>query len=131
MMESTRLKWRPFWLALGWLWVVAILWLSLTRHPPQIDLPQGDKYAHALSYAVLMFWFCQVHFARRARIAYALGFTAMGIAIEFVQRATGYRSFELLDMAADAAGVLIGWFAAWPMRRGVPARVEAAISRWL
>jgi glycopeptide antibiotics resistance protein len=33
----------------------------------------------------------------------------MGVALEFAQGATGYRSFEVLDMAANAAGVALGW----------------------
>jgi VanZ family protein len=134
MEEPLRLRWRALWLALGWLWVAAIVWLSLTPRPPEIDIPQGDKFAHALSYALLMFWFCQLHLSRRARIGYALGFVAMGIAIEFVQRATGYRSFELLDMAADGVGVLIGWMLALATGHRLPARleaaIEAAIARW-
>jgi len=130
METPLRLKWRALWAALGWLWLLAILWLSLTRNPPHIDITQGDKLGHFLAYGSLMFWFCQLYVSRRARIGCALGFIAMGIAIEFVQRATGYRSFELLDMAADAAGVLIGWLAALPMRRSLPARFEAGISRW-
>ena len=30
----------------------------------------------------------------------------MGIALEFLQGMTGYRTFDVLDMAANAAGVL-------------------------
>jgi VanZ family protein len=41
----------------------------------------------------------------------------MGIAIEFVQGATGYRSFEVMDMVADAIGVLLGWAAALALPR--------------
>jgi glycopeptide antibiotics resistance protein len=36
----------------------------------------------------------------------------MGIAIEFLQRMTGYRTFDVLDMVANAVGVLLGWAAA-------------------
>jgi VanZ family protein len=117
------------WLALGWLGVLAILWLSLTPSPPQIDIEQGDKLAHALAYAALMFWFCQLHGSRRARTGFALGFVALGIAIEFMQRATGYRSFELWDMAADAAGVLIGWLIARVEGGRLLARIEAVLAR--
>jgi VanZ family protein len=56
-----------------------------------------------------MFWFCMLYRGPRTRLVYALGFIAMGIAIEFVQRWTGYRSFEVYDMIADALGVLFGW----------------------
>jgi VanZ family protein len=108
-----------------------IVWLSLTPSPPKLDIQQGDKLGHLAAYGVLMFWFCQLYRSRRARVGYALGFIAMGIAIEFIQRATGYRSFELWDMVADGAGVLIGWLLAVPAGHGLPARLEAAISRLL
>jgi hypothetical protein len=36
------------------------------------------------------------------------GLITFGIVIEFLQLLTGYRSFEVLDMAADAAGVSLG-----------------------
>jgi VanZ family protein len=56
-----------------------------------------------------MFWFCLVYRRPRTRLAYALGLIAMGIAIEFIQGWTGYRSFEVYDMVADALGVALGW----------------------
>jgi VanZ family protein len=99
-------------LALGWAWAAAIVWLSVTPSPPHIDVEQGDKLGHFFSYALLMFWFAMLYAKRSARLAHAAGFIAMGIALEFVQRALGYRSFELYDMVADALGVLAGWAAA-------------------
>src|SRR3954463_9159035 len=105
-------------LALGWAWVAAIVYLSLMPSPPKVDLEGGDKLGHFFASAVLAYWFCQFYF-RRTRLAYLLAFVAMGVAIEFVQRATGYRSFELADMAANAVGVAAGWGAALlvPLRR--------------
>ena len=129
--EPLRLRWRALWVALGWALAATIVWLSLTPSPPTIDIEQGDKLGHIAAYGVLMFWFCQLHATRRARAGYALAFVAMGIAIEFVQRATGYRSFELWDMVADGAGVLAGWLLAALAGHSLPARLEAAISRWL
>ena len=95
-------------LALGWAWVAAVIYLSLTPAPPRIDLEGGDKLGHFFAYAAMTYWFCQFYF-HKARLAYALGFVAMGIALEFAQRATGYRGFELADMAANALGVAAGW----------------------
>ena len=68
-----------------------------------------------------MFWFCLVYRSPHTRLVYAIGFIAMGIGIEYIQRWTGYRSFEVYDMVADALGVLLGWAAAlvvfrWPHR---------------
>jgi hypothetical protein len=95
-------------LALGWAWVATVIYLSLTPSPPKIDLESGDKLGHLFAYAVLTYWFCQFYF-HSSRVLYALGFVAMGIGLEFAQRATGYRSFELADMAANTLGVAAGW----------------------
>ena len=56
-----------------------------------------------------MLWFCVLYRRKRVRAFYALGFVAMGVALEFMQGNLGYRSFELLDMAANTAGVMGGW----------------------
>jgi VanZ family protein len=123
--ERARLRWRPLWLALGWTLAAAIVWLSLTPSPPRLDFESGDKVGHVAAYAALMFWFCQLHAGRGARLAYASGFVALGVAIEFVQRASGYRSFELLDMLADAAGVALGWACARLAGTRLIERIEA------
>jgi VanZ family protein len=105
-------KLRALWLAIGWGLVATIIWLSLTPRPPDIGIEHGDKLGHFGAYGVAIFWFCQIYPRRRTRVAYAAGFIAMGIALEFVQRATGYRTFEVLDMVADAIGVALGLAAA-------------------
>lgn len=115
---------RRLWLAAGCAIVAAIVWLSLTPAPPEIEMSQGDKIGHVLAYAVLMFWFSQLHHARVVRLAYAAAFIALGIALEFVQGALGYRSFEAWDMAADAAGVGAGWLAATFLRPGILERLS-------
>lgn len=100
---------RRAYLAVGWAWAAAIVWLSLTPSPPPIDVSHGDKAGHFFAYALLMFWFAQLY-VRRA--FFALGFIAMGVALEFAQGASGFRSFDVVDMAANALGVLAGWAAA-------------------
>ena len=106
------MKLRALWLAIGWGLVATIIWLSVTPRPLQIDIAQGDKLGHFAAYGATMFWFCQLYARRPTRIAYAAGLIAMGIALEFVQRWLCYRSFEVLDMVADAIGVVLGWTAA-------------------
>jgi VanZ family protein len=105
-------------LALGWAWVATVVFLSLTPAPPKIDVDGGDKLGHFAAYAVMAYWFCQFYLAR-ARLLHLVAFVALGVAIEFAQRATGYRSFELADMAANTVGVAAGWAAARlvPLRR--------------
>jgi len=126
-MATGPLRRRALWVALGWAIVGAILWLSLERSPPDLGFPQSDKVGDVVAYGVLMFWFCELYASPRARLGYAIGFVVLGIAIEFVQRATGYRNFELLDMVADAGGVALGWLAG----RLVRGRLVAVIDRAL
>jgi hypothetical protein len=52
--------------------------------------------------------FCLIYDQWRRRLGYAAGFVAMGIALEFLQGMTGYRTFDPLDMLANAVGVLGG-----------------------
>ena len=106
------MKLRALWLAIGWGLVATIIWLSVTPRPPEIGIEQGDKLGHFAAYGSVMFWFCQLYLRYPTRIAYAAGFIAMGIALEFVQRWLGYRTFEVLDMVADAIGVALGFTAA-------------------
>ena len=103
---------RPVWLAVGWAMVTAIVWLSLTPSPPKVDFEHSDKVGHFLAYGSVMFWFAQLYSERKARLGYAAGFVAMGVALEFIQGWTGYRDFELYDMLADGVGVALGWAAA-------------------
>jgi VanZ family protein len=119
---------RALWLAIGWGWATTIVWLSLTPSPPTIDLAQGDKLGHFLAYGALMFWFCQPYPAPRTRLAYAIGFAALGVALEFVQRALGYRTYEPFDMAANALGVALGWAAALAAGRSLAARLANGAS---
>lgn len=98
-------------MAIGWALVGTVLWLSLTPHPPTVDFESSDKVGHFLSYAGLMFWFALLYRRTPTRAWYAIGFVAMGIAIEFIQPYTG-RDFEWADMLADGVGVVLGWGAA-------------------
>ena len=92
--------------------MLAILWLSLTPRPPPVDFECSDKVGHFMAYGGLMFWFCQLYDARQIRIGYAVAFVAMGIGLEFVQGALGYRTYDAFDMLANSLGVLLGWAAA-------------------
>ena len=129
MAQTPALRHRALWLALGWGIAVAIVWLSLTPRPPALPIDEGDKLGHLLGYAMLMFWFCQLYAARRVRLGYALGFAAMGVALELAQKLLGYRTYEVFDMYANALGVALGWALALASRGALLARLEAALSR--
>ncbi|MFZ1908425.1 MAG: hypothetical protein WAU52_05010 [Burkholderiales bacterium] len=97
------------WLAIGWAIVVAIVYGSVMHSPPSLGFEQSDKLEHLGGYGLVMFWFCQLYATGRVRLGYAIGFAALGIALEYVQGWLGYRDFEVADMVADAAGVALGW----------------------
>jgi VanZ family protein len=103
---------RRLWLAAGWAMVAAIVYGSVMHSPPSLGFEQSDKLEHLGSYGLVMFWFGQLYLERRVRLGYALGFAALGVALEFVQGWLGYRDFEIADMVADAVGVTLGWGAA-------------------
>ena len=100
---------RKMLVAAGWGWAAAIVWLSLVPAQPMLDVDHGDKAGHLAAYGLLMFWFAQLYARARARIAYAAGFIALGVALELAQGALGYRSFDLADILANMLGVALGW----------------------
>jgi VanZ family protein len=119
---------RRAWLAAGWFGIGLVVFLSLTPRPPEIDLgAYTDKWEHVTTYALLMWWFCQVRTSLSARARTGLGLVALGIGLEFAQRMTGFRMFEVSDMVADTLGVALGWLLA-------PSRTPNLLSwcqRWM
>src|SRR5687768_13325346 len=49
-----RLRYRSLWLLLGWLLVLFIVYESLTPHPVELQVEQGDKLGHVAAYLALM-----------------------------------------------------------------------------
>ena len=113
MSLSTRTI-RLGWSLIGWFGVALILYLSIMPHPPELDIEQGDKLQHLAAYAVLMGWWAQMAASDRRNAVIALTMLAFGIAIEFMQAGTGYRTFSVADMVADALGIALGWMLAPP-----------------
>jgi VanZ family protein len=126
-MNLTPQRLYRLWQTIGWMLVILVVYLSLTPSPVDFPVEGGDRYEHALAYATLMFWFAHLHAGFRARVGLAFGFVALGIGLEFAQQMTGYRSFQIADMLADAVGVGIGWLAAPPRLPDVLRLIEA---RW-
>jgi hypothetical protein len=108
--ESTllnRLRFPNLWLSIGILLITLVIVASLMPHPPHIAQFRGnDKLGHFAAYIAIMFWFGQIYTRNRARWTMALAFVILGISLEYLQRLSGYRTFEYADMGANAAGVL-------------------------
>ncbi len=103
-----NLRYGRLWLLLGWGWAAIIVYLSLVPSAPSLPVEGGDKLEHFAAYALLMLWFVQLY-RNGSRLAFALGFVAMGVGLEFVQELTPTRTFEVRDMLADAVGVVVAW----------------------
>ncbi len=116
-----ELRLRRLWLAIGFLLVLIVIYLSVTPQPADVgDLPGGDKLGHFAAYAVMTLWFYQIYGARRIRWTIGIGFIAMGIALEYIQLLTGYRMFEYADMGANTAGTVIAFLLAQtPISQGL------------
>ena len=102
-----ELKWFRLWLVLGVGMIAAVFYLSLT--PGDIPGEHYDKILHAATYATMMAWFIQLFRGARSYLLLALGFVAMGAFIEVLQGFHPMRYFDVLDMLANAAGVLLVW----------------------
>lgn len=107
--------------------IACIVYLSLSPGPIDVTVDQGDKLGHGFAYATLMYWFAQIHRSVSLRALYAITFVGMGIGLEFLQDLTESRTFDVVDMVADAVGVGIGWAAASPRSPNVLASLEARL----
>ncbi len=104
---------RHLWLALSLCLVGLVVYLSLAPHPPTpLSFQNADKLEHGLAYASLAWCFCQIYLARHARVLVLVALISLGVALEFLQERTGYRTFDVLDMAANSVGVLLGYMLA-------------------
>ena len=97
--------------------VVLVIYLSLTRHPIDAPVFWDFKTGHILAYCWLMFWYLQIYRTTKDRVWIAAALCLMGIALEYVQGATGYRHFGYSDMRDNAIGIALGFmFAFTPLR---------------
>jgi len=120
---------RALWLGLGWAFVVLVVYLSLTPEP--IDLGRIDevKVGHFLAYGWLVLWFSQLYRTLRARAAWAIGFALMGVALEYSQGLTEYRSFAYSDMRDNFFGAGMGFALGWTPLGNLLAAVERQVGK--
>lgn len=101
--------WKPLWYWLGAFMVSVVVYLSLTPSPPQLDMTAGDKLQHLGAYSALGFWFAMLALRSWRQLCLSVcGLIALGIALEFIQGMTGYRTFDVGDMWANSIGVTVG-----------------------
>jgi VanZ family protein len=91
---------------LGWL-ITAVLLLAPLYSP--WTLSHADLVAHFLTFACLAF--AAVGFSHRGRELTLLALTTVagGVALEFAQGLVPQRTFDILDIAANTLGALLGY----------------------
>ena len=110
-MRSLRLS--KAWLTLGWFMVGLLVYLSLSPAPPELPgFPLSDKAIHLLSYAWIMLWFGFIYTPGRKYLLLGLTLILLGVLLEILQGASGYRSMEFSDASVNGLGVFAGWLLA-------------------
>ena len=118
------------WQAIGLALLVFVVYQSLTPAPLEVELGEGNRLGHLAAYGTLMGWYSHLHERRGTRFGLALAFVAMGIALEFIQGSTGYRTLDPADAVANTFGVRLGWLFAPPRLPNFLALAERALERF-
>jgi len=109
-----HLRFRRLWVSIGILMVMAVVLGSVSSLPGSLkSAMQHDKLLHTMAYACMMGWFAQIYRHDLTRLVLVVGLISMGIAIEFIQGASGHRQFDILDMVANTSGVVLAWALAY------------------
>ena len=93
-----------------------ILWLALHPSPPISGL-QLDKLNHLAAFFVLALLAEYAFPSATVSALKLLPLLGFGLLIEVLQYWVGYRYFEWLDVAADAAGIVLFWVIRGTLRR--------------
>ena len=120
-MLPLRFPW--LWMALGWLLVAGVCVGSLLPGASMPVIRIEDKLLHAGSYFLLMIWFAGLY-ERKRHIFIALVLILLGFALDALQGSVTRRSFEMLDVAANAAGIFVGWTLSVSLLEGWCQRIE-------
>ncbi|HEX6999235.1 MAG TPA: VanZ family protein [Gammaproteobacteria bacterium] len=118
-----ELRYPWVWLALGWALVVTVCVGSLVPGKVLQGVSISDKLMHAGSYCVLMVWFAGLY-RRKVHWLIALTLFLLGLGLDLLQGRTATRSFDLLDVGANAGGVLFGLALSLWLLEGWCQRVE-------
>ncbi len=108
-----ELRFRHFWFGFGVLIALLVAVVCLMPGGELPDLPGvSDKVEHFVAFMLLSFWFSSI-LVRRDLVWMALLVLAFGVLIEVAQEMMRWgRDGEVLDVAADAGGIVAGWLLA-------------------
>ena len=118
------LRWPRLWVGLWSLSIVAVIVVCLVPLDGLPPLPDNsDKVEHLLGYFLMAASAVQLY---RGRLLWqaAAGLVALGIAIEFAQGMTAYRSADPYDAVFNTIGVMLGMATALTPWRDLLLRLE-------
>lgn len=130
MDTRSDLKYKFFWLLIGYAIVALVVYLSLTSKPLNLNLgfANQDKLYHALAYFTLMFWFTQIYHKKLQRGLLIVIFVSLGLLMEYLQSFSPYRTADIFDMLANSTGALLGFVVTRGCLRYVLVRFEAILA---
>ena len=99
------------------------VWFWSDRHGFIAWFLHADKWLHGITFVFLAIWFAG-QYRPRSYWRIALGLLLFGVLIEACQRLVTYRSSDVLDIAADGAGILLGLLIALAGIGGWSLRIE-------
>jgi len=118
------LRWPRLWVGLWSLALVALVVICLVPLDGLPPLPENsDKVEHLLGYFILSAAAVQLY---RGRLLWqaAAALVVLGIAIEFAQGMTAYRSADPFDALFNSLGVVLGMVTALTPWRDLLLRIE-------
>lgn len=104
------------------------VWFWPDRHIFVAWFIDVDKWLHAVTFLFLAIWFAG-QYRVRSYWRIGIGLILFGMLIEGCQRLVTYRSSDWFDIAADAAGIIVGLTIAMAGIGGWSLRVEAWYTR--
>ena len=111
-MKPLRLK--KVWLTLGCFAVCMLIYQSLTPTPPEWpEFPFSDKLVHFMAYAWIMLWFGLIYRPGKKYLLLGFGLILLGVTLELLQGASGYRLMQVSDVSFNVLGVFVGWLLAY------------------
>jgi VanZ family protein len=128
---GATLRFRLFWLAIGYALVASTAYNSLHSQPPVWAFFAGDVFLHVSTYFILAFWFGQLYPGKLRQIGVALAFVGFGAILEYIQaELIPYRRYELKDLIANTAGAGFAWLALRTPAGWTLNLIDAGIARY-
>ena len=127
--HAPAFQFYSFWESIGLIMILTVCVGSLMPHMPELSVEVPDKLVHLLAYGSLTYWWGMLYPRTAPRWVFSGLFIVLGVTLEFAQRTTGYRTFDILDMVANAGGVLLGRLAVETPLAGLLAALDRLMVR--